>query len=414
MKIDHAESAVVASTGADAAAQGTAQNGRRTFLKHAAGGITALAAAGWPQSQTNAAESDGPQYIYTGSFTTKERGARGIGIGVYRMEQSGGAWTPVQALETVANPQFICMDRTQRFLYSVHGDGTEVSAYAIDRASGRIAFLNKQATNGVNSTHLTPDPGNRYLVIGNGPGVAVFPMREDGSLAPFSDMAPSTGELGPQLTQQREGAHPHFVVFDPGGRFLVACDRGTDRLLVYKLNPANGKLTANELPFVRNRAGAGPRHLAFHPTQPWAYVCNELDSTVTAYQWNGELGEFKPFQIVPAAPMNYTGNNSPAEIMAAPSGKFIYVSNRGHDSIATYAVDPGSGNLGPIGWESTRGTTPRFFTLAADGAMLYAANLASHNIVAYRVDQATGRLTATGQVIETGSPSCIVFRSASA
>src|SRR4029077_4666398 len=148
-------------------------------------------------------------------------------------------------------------DRQQKNLYSVHGDGTEVSSYAIDKASGQIKFLNKQPTNGKNSTHLTPDPSNRYIVIGNGPGVAVFPINPDGSLAPFTDMVPAMGEVGPHRNQREAGPHPHYVSFDPSGRFLVAPDRGTDRVLIYRLHAAAGKLAAHQPAVARNRRGAG-------------------------------------------------------------------------------------------------------------------------------------------------------------
>ena len=295
-------------------------------------------------------------------------------------------------------------------LYSVHGDGTEVSAYAIDKASGHIKFLNKQPTNGKNSTHLTPDPSNRYIVIGNGPGVAVFPINADGSLAPFTDMVPAPGEVGPHRNQSGAGPHPHYVSFDPSGRYLVAPDRGTDRVLIYRLDQSTGKLAANEPAFARTRRGAGPRHLAFHPSKPLAYVCDELDSTVTAYAWNAERGELTAIQVIPTVPDTFMGNNSPAEIEVAPSGNFVYVSNRGHNSIVTLSVDPASGRLAPVAFEPTQGRTPRFFTLDPAGRLLYAANLESHNIVAFAVDQATGKLTPTGRVVETGSPSCIIFR----
>ena len=388
---------------------------RRRILLGAAGGLTTLAAGGVLSAAgraASAAEPTGagaPMFAYVGCFTTERRKAQGKGISVYRIDRTGGTWELVQILETVPNPQFIAFDRQKRFLYSVHGDGTEVSAYAIDRPGGRLKFLNKQPTDGVNSTHLTPDPSNRYMVIGNGPGVAVFPIREDGSLAPYSDMVPAPGEVGPHRNQRGAGPHPHHVSFDPSGRFLVAPDRGVDRIHIYRLDASSGKLIANDPGFGRTRTGAGPRHLAFHPAKPWAYVCDELDSTVTAFTWNAERGELKPFQVIPTLPVAYMGNNSPAEIEVARSGKFVYVSNRGHDSIVIYSVDPASGMLAPIAWEPTKGHTPRFFTLDPGGGLLYAANLESHNIVFFRVDQKTGQLTSTGQVVETGSPSCIVF-----
>jgi 6-phosphogluconolactonase len=389
------------------------ESARREFLLGAASGMATLAAGGLIAGVRSAAAADAtsgafPAFAYIGCFTSAARKASAKGISVYRIEQSG-AWTLQQTLETVPNPQFIAFDRQQRFLYSVHGDGTEVSAYSIDKASGRITFLNKQATLGKNSTHLTPDPSNRYIVIGNGPGIAVFPINPDGSLAPLTDMVPAPGEVGPHRNQSAAGAHPHYVSFDPSGRFLVAPDRGVDRIHIYRLDGSTGKLVANDPPFAKTRTGAGPRHLAFHPAKPWAYVCDELDSTVTAYGWDSERGALTPLQVIPTLPDTFMGNNQPAEIQVAPSGNFLYVSNRGHDSIAIFSIDLANGRLAPIGWEPTRGRTPRFFTLDPTGSLLYAANLESDNIVTFRVDEVSGKLAATGQVVPTGSPSCIIF-----
>lgn len=349
-----------------------------------------------------------PMFAYVGCFTTKERNARGKGISVYRIDQSTGAWTLVQVLETIPNPQFISFDREQKFLYSAHGDGTEIGAYAIDRRTGKLEFLNQQPTGGKNAPHLVPDPTNRYMVLANGPGVAVFPINKDGSLAPHSDVVVPPGEPGPHRKGQN-GPHPHHVLFDPSSRFLAAPDKGVDRVHIYRLDLSRGKLVANDPPSVRSRSGAAPRHVAFHPTRPWAYVVNELDSTVTAYHWNSERGGLKPFQVIPTTPTTHTGDNTGSEIAVAPSGSFVYASNRGHNSIVIFAVDETTGMLDPVGWESTRGETPRFFTLDASGNLLYAANLNSGSIVVFRVDRKSGKLTSTGQIVETGSPSCILF-----
>jgi 6-phosphogluconolactonase len=408
-----ADASSFAGAGCAAAASGVPSEAhpRRAFLLGVAGGMASLATGGLvlrakPASAEEPTPAGTPLFAYVGCFTTDRRHAKGKGISLYRVDPDG-AWTLLQTLETVPNPQFIAFDREQRFLYSVHGDGSEVCAYAIERPSGRIRFLNRQPTAGGNSTHLTPDPSNRYIVIGNGPGVAVFPINPDGSLSPFTDMVPAAGEVGPHRNQIEAGAHPHYVSFDPSGRFLVAPDRGVDRIQVYRLDGSTGKLAANG--YAPTRPGAGPRHLAFHPAKPWAYVCDELDSTVTAYVWDSEHGELKAFQVIPTLPETFMGRNSPAEIQAAPSGRFIYVSNRGHDSIVTFGVDPATGRLAPLGWESTRGRTPRFFTLDPTGGLLYAANLQSHDIVAFRIDPATGKPAPTGLVVETGSPSCIIF-----
>jgi 6-phosphogluconolactonase len=410
MKPDREASAFVDGRAGTAAPEPVPEGStRRSVVLGAAGGMAALAGGGLVSvvKPASAAEpAAAPLFAYIGCFTTERRKAKGKGISLYRIDPDG-AWTLLQTLETVPNPQFIAFDRQQKYLYSVHGDGADVCAYAIDKPSGRIRFLNKQPTAGGNSTHLTPDPSNRYIVIGNGPGVAVFPINSDGSLAPFTDMVPASGEVGPHRNQIQAGAHPHYVSFDPSGRFLVAPDRGVDRILVYRLDASTGKLAENG--FAATRPGAGPRHLAFHPGKPWAYVCDELDSTVTAYAWDSERGEFKALQVIPTLPETFMGRNSPAEIQVAPSGRFVYVSNRGHDSIVTFGIDPVAGTLAPLGWESTRGHTPRFFTLDPTGGLLYAANLQSHDIVAFRIDPVTGKPTPTGQVVETGSPSCIIF-----
>ena len=385
---------------------------RRNFLAGAAGGIATLAAGGLVPAAAKGASimerAASPMFAYVGCFTTKERKASGKGISVYRIDSAKAAWELIQILETMPNPQYISLDRGERFLYSAHGDGTEIGAYAIDKKTGKLEFLNQQPTNGKNAPALIPDPSNRYMVMANGPGVAVFPINKDGSLAPYSDAVVPPGEPGPHRTQQKS-PHPHHVLFDPAGRFLVAPDKGVDSVHVYRLDAASGKLVANDPPFVKSRSGAAPRHAAFHPAKPWLYVVNELDSTVTGYNWNAESGELKPFQVIPTIPTTHTGNNTGSEIAVASSGKFVYASNRGHHSIAIFAVDLASGMLTPVGWESTRGRTPRFFTLDPGGGLLYVANLDTNTIVVFNVDQNSGKLTPTGQVVETGSPSCILF-----
>jgi len=178
---------------------------------------------------------------------------------------------------------------------------------------------------------------------------------------------------------------------------------------VFRFDAARGKLIACDPPFVKARYGAIPRHIAFHPSRPYAYVVNEMDSTVNAYHWDTERGVLDPFQRIATTPDDYVGDNTGAEIAILPSGRFLYASNRGHDSIVIYTVDAASGRLAHVGWESVQGKKPRFFGLDPSASHLYAANENSHTIVEFRIDQESGKLTPTGQVIETGSPSCIVF-----
>ncbi len=350
-----------------------------------------------------------PKFAYVGCFTTAKRKARGKGVAVFRIDPVTGAWTFVDACDAIPNPHYVCLDHTQRFLYSAHGDSSEIGAYAIDPQTGKLRFLNKQQTDGDNSSTVMPDPGNRYVVLSNGPGVAVFPIQPDGSLAPYTDLVIPQGTPGP-FRDEQEGPHPHQATFDLTGQFVVVPDKGLDKVHVFRFDAARGKLVPCDPPFVKARYGAIPRHIAFHPRRPYAYLVNEQDSTVNVYHWDTARGELKPFQRVPTLPTSYVGDNMAAEIAILPSGKFLYASNRGHESIVIYSVDPATGTIEPIGWESVQGKKPRFFALDPDASHLYAANEDSHTIVVFRIDQKTGKLTPTGQIIETGSPSCIVFK----
>ncbi|MGZ8229459.1 MAG: lactonase family protein [Burkholderiales bacterium] len=349
-----------------------------------------------------------PTFAYVGCFTTEKRKARGKGVAAFHIDPASGKWRQVDACDALPNPGFIALDRTQRFLYSAHGDSSETVAYARDPQTGKLTFLNKQDTAGNNSSTVVVDAANRYVVVSTGPGVAVFPRNADGSLAPRSDLALPHGEPGPWKRHQ-EHAHPHQAIFDPSGRFVVAPDKGVDCVHVFRFDAERGTLTPNDPECIKARAGAGPRHLSFHPTKPYAYLVNELASTVTAHRWDSDRGVFTPFQIVPTIPDTYTGPNTGAEIEVAPSGRFLYVSNRGHDSIGACSIDETTGMIAALAWESTRGRKPRFLCLEPGGRRLYAANEDGHTIVEFNVDLETGTLVATGQVIETGSPACIVF-----
>jgi 6-phosphogluconolactonase len=348
---------------------------------------------------------------YVGCYTTKQRNGHGEGVSVYRMDRASGNWTQVQLVRDIVNPSFLALDRQQRYLYAAHGDLEYATSFEIVAQTGQLKVLNQQSTGGKNGVHLAVDATSRFLVVGNYSSgtVAVLPINADGSLAPLSDLVSLPGTPGPHRVEQAS-SHPHDVPFDRRGRFVVVPDKGLDKVFVYRLNTAIGKLVANEPPSVTARPGAGPRHADFHPTKPFAYVINELDSTIATYRFDPERGELKPLQVITTLPPTFTGNSTTSEIAVAPSGRFVYGSNRGHDSIAIYAVDEATGVLTPIGWEPTQGKTPRFFALDPSGNFLYAANQDSDAIVCFRVDQVTGKLTPTGQVVKTGSPSTIVFR----
>jgi 6-phosphogluconolactonase len=344
-------------------------------------------------------------FAYIGSFSSAKRKAKGRGVAVFRIDDAG-KWTYVDVCDVIPNPSYICLDRTQRFLYSAHGDSDEICSYVRDSQSGKLGFLNKQKTEGDNSSTVEVDPSNRWVLLSTGPGVALFPRNADGSLGPYSDLVLPDGEPGP-LRGEQEHSHPHQASFDLTGRFVVVPDKGLDKVLVYRFDAERGKLTAAES--LKSRYASVPRHVAFHPGRPYAYVVMERDSTVFAYRWDTGRGELKPFQRITTLPTDYVGDNMAAEIAILPSGKFLYASNRGHESIAIFAVDAATGVLDHVGWEPVQGKKPRFFCLSPDASRLYCANQDSHAIVEFGIDPDTGKLAATGQVVETGSPTCIAF-----
>ena len=364
------------------------------------------------QPRMNAPQGRG-LFVYVGAFTTPERKGKGEGINVYRMDPSSGVWTHLQLVPNIVNPSFLALDREPRFLYSVHADLDEVSAYAIDKQTGQLTPLNRQSCGGKNPVYLVIDPTNRFIVTANyGAGsVGVVPIEKDGTLGTRTDLAMLPGEPGPNRKEQAS-SHPHDCPFDPAGRFILVPDKGLDRVFGFHLDAASGKLTPNDPPFLGTREGAGPRHIAFHPVMPYAYVIDELDSTMTTYRYDPSRGALQPVQVVPTTPPSFTGNNTGAEVAVAPSGRFVYGSNRGHDSIVIFAVDRAGGTLTPVGWEPTQGKTPRFFGLDPAANFLYVANQDSDTIVTFQVNKTTGKLTPTGQVVKVGTPVTIVFAAA--
>lgn len=351
-------------------------------------------------------------HAYVGCRTTRERNARGEGINVYRMDAASGDWTHVQLLGGLLNPSFLAFDRRRRFLYAVHGDHSEVSAFRIDGGTGHLSFLNRRPTGGRNPVHLAVDPTNRFLVVANHltSSVAVLSIDpEEGRIGEIADLVQLTGEIGPHRVEQ-PFAKPHQVEFDPAGRFILVPDKGLDRVFAFRLDPASGKLAPTEQGSVAAREGSGPRHVALHPSAPCAYVLNELDSTVTACRYDRERGALEPFQVLPALPDSFVGNSRAAEIAISADGHFVHASNRGHDSIAVFAVDAGTGRLAPRQWVPSGGRTPRFFAPDPSGRFLYVANEDSDTVVRFDIAGETGELTLAGEVARTGSPVCIVFR----
>jgi 6-phosphogluconolactonase len=352
-------------------------------------------------------------FAYVGCYTTSERRGRGEGINVYRVGPDG--WSHVQLMKDAPNPSWLGLDRRRRVLYAAHGDGELVSAFRIDAETGGLQALGSQVTGGKNGVRLAVDRSNQCVVVANYSSgtVAVLPIDADGSLGPPSDLAALGGTPGPHRTEQTT-SHPHDIVFDPSGRFIVVPDKGLDAVFVFTLDATNGKLMAADPASAPTRRGAGPRHADVHPSRPFVYVLNELDSTLTTYRLDAQRGALTPLQVITTLPSSFTGNNTTSEIAVAPSGRFVYASNRGHDSIVTFAVGEATGVLTPLAWEPTRGKTPRFFAIEPPGERLHVANQDSDSIVSFAIDPTSGRLTPTGHVVSTGSPSSIVFRAGGA
>jgi 6-phosphogluconolactonase (cycloisomerase 2 family) len=345
-------------------------------------------------------------FAYVGGYTTPDRDGRGNGINVYRVDEVNGAWSHVQQLGGLENPSLFTLTRDRGRLYSVHGGRSLISAFARDRGTGMLRLLNQVDCQGNNPVDSALDPTERFLVVANyGTGaVAVMPVGEDGRLGPVSQLVQLEGTPGPDPKQQAS-SHPHAVIFDPTGQFVIVPDKGFDRSFFFRFQ--DGRLAPTEQRFFQAAPGAAPRHTTFHPALPVLYVNNELDSTVTVFDWMA--GRASERQVVSTIPDGFAGHNTTAEIAVSPDGRYLYVSNRGQDSVVRFVVDQDSGRLTYADFVQTGGARPRFFTLGPDAKTLYAANQDSDDITVFDIDPGTGGLTPTGARLHVGSPSAISF-----
>ena len=345
-------------------------------------------------------------FAYVGGYTTPDRNGRGNGINVFQVDPISGAWTPIQHVGGLENPTLFTLTRDGTRLYSVHGGRTLVSAFSIDKPTGMLTLLNQIDCQGNNPVDSALDPTERFLVVANyGTGtVVVIPLDANGSLQPVTQLVPLRGTPGPNLREQAS-SHPHAVVFDPSGQFVIVPDKGFDRTFLFRFE--DGHLTPTAQEYAEAAPGAAPRHATFHPLIPVLYVNNELDSTVTAFDWT--LGQVIPRQVITTLVNHYADPNTTAEIAVSPNGRHLYVSNRGQDSIVQFAITQDTGLLTYAGHFSTGGARPRFFTLDPDFSHLYVANQESDSITVFHIDQSSGSLIPTGVTISVGSPSAISF-----
>jgi len=360
------------------------------------------------------AERQGKYLFYVGTYT--EEGSKSKGIYAYRYDAKTAEITPLGLAAETTNPSFVAVHPNGHFLYAVNEVGNYkgpnsggVSAFAIDHATGKLTFLNEVPSRGADPCYIIVDQTGKYVLVANytGGSVAVFPVLADGKLGEASGFVQHTGKgTNPE---RQEGPHAHSIDLSPDNRFAMVDDLGLDELLVYKFDGAKGSLTPNDPPFAKVDAGAGPRHFVLRPDGKFAYVIAEMGHTVTVFSNDAASGRLQPLQTVTTLPKDFTGRNDDAEIRVHPSGKFLYASNRGDDSIAIYAINKSKGTLTPVGSVHTGGKEPRSFEIDPTGMLLFAANQKSDNIVVFRIDPKTGSLTPTGKVLEVGSPVCVKF-----
>jgi 6-phosphogluconolactonase len=327
--------------------------------------------------------------------------------------RSGKLGAP-RLVATSTDPSFLAIHPSRKFLYSVNelGEfrgrrGGGVSAFAIDPTSGTLRPLNQQSSAGDGPCHLVVDRAGKNVLVANyGSGsVACLPIEPDGSLRPASSVIQHRGSGADPRRQA--GPHAHSINLDAANRFAVAADLGLDKVFIYAFDAANDKLTPNEPAFAQVAPRAGPRHVAVRPDGQVGYVINEMANTVSAFAYDPAKGSLTEVQTISTLPDDFKGTSHTAEVVAHPSGKFLYGSNRGHDSIAIFTIDASTGRLSPAGFEPTQGKNPRNFALDPTGTYLLAENMGSDSIVVFRIDGQTGALRPTGQTVTVSKPVCI-------
>ncbi|HEV3163055.1 MAG TPA: lactonase family protein [Isosphaeraceae bacterium] len=359
-----------------------------------------------------------PLWVYVGTYT---KGTRSRGIYLLELDPGTGMLSLLGVAGQTENPSFLAIHPSRKYLYAVNEVDTfsgeksgAVSAFAIDSAAGTLKPLNQEASKGQGPCYVAIDREGKNALVANygGGSVAVLPIQSDGKLSPASA---SIQHEGSSVNPQRQSApHAHSINLDAANHYAVAADLGLDKLLIYAFDGAKGTLTPNVTPSVKVAPGAGPRHFAFHRDGRHAYVINEINSTVTVFDYDASQGSLKELQSISTLPERYpAGKSHTAEVQVHPSGKFLYGSNRGHDSIAIFAIDADSGQLRAVGYQSTEGKTPRNFGIDPTGRFLLAANQGSNTIVVFRIDPATGELQPTGQSIGVPAPVCVKFMSKS-
>jgi len=353
--------------------------------------------------------------LFVGTYTQ----GNSKGIYSYRYDAATGKLTSLGLAAETVNPSFLAAEPNGQFLYAVnevqkYKDSVSggVTSFAIDRATGKLTSLNEVASRGADPCYISFDKTGKYVLVANytSGNIAVFPIQKDASLGEASAFVQHTGHS--VNAERQEGPHAHWIETTADNRFAIVSDLGLDELLVYRFDASNGSLSPNDPPYAKLDAGSGPRHFAFHPNGKFAYVVNELGSTIISLTYDPAKGVLSPFQTVSTLPKGFSGSNDTAEIHVHPNGKFLFASNRGHDSIALFSIDQTSGRLTLVDHFSTQGKTPRNLEIDPTGQRLFVANQDSGNIVVFQIDQQTGRLTQTGEPLNVPSPVSLRFVSA--
>lgn len=362
-------------------------------------------------------------FMYVGTYTESIKfgtgdifEGKGKGIYSFRVDLATGKLEQIGCTEGVINPSYLAIHPSGTSLYAVNemkeyegAASGSVSSFALDRSSGKLMLLNKQPSYGTDPCHILVDGSGKNVIVANfaSGSFSSYPILPDGSLA---EAATTIQHQGTSIDQNRQtGPHAHSVLLDENNRFAYVADLGMDRIMIYKWKADRCKFTPASQPWFPVKPGAGPRHFALHPTGKYLYLINELDSTIAGYERDRTTGALHEIQIVTTLPTDFPGQNSCADLHLTPDGNFLYGSNRGHNSLVIYRVDPKTGLLRFIGHESTGGKTPRNFAIEPSGNYLYAANQDSGTIVHFTIDRNEGTLQATGDVTEVPTPVCIQF-----
>ena len=350
--------------------------------------------------------------LYVGTYTSQ--GSEGIYV--FKFNAETGNLSKLHTVKNVVEPSYLTIDKGRKFLYAVNEtaeyEGKKsgaVSAFAIDQKTGNLTFLNKQPSLGGAPCFIIVSENEKFVLVANylGGNVSVFPIEAGGKIGASVDLAQHGGATGPNKDRQ-EAAHAHSINLDNKNRYAIACDLGVDKVFIYEFDASNGKLKPNPAQSVyQTKPGAGPRHFAFHPKGKFAFLINELDMTISSLEFDEKSGTLKEIQSVPTLPESFKGSNTCADLHVSPNGKFLYGTNRGHDSLVVYKIDEKTGKLEYVEHTLTGGKTPRNFTIAPNGKFLLAANQNSDSIIVFKIDEKSGKLTKTENKATVSMPVCL-------